>query len=76
MEYITRKEFEKLKEHGYTTSIAETILIHKKMYDEDITKSYEKLGYNVEKDMMILALENEGTVLKPVRIIEEQKGEK
>ena len=72
MEYIARKEFEKLKEHGYTTTIAETIKTHKQVFDEDLTQLYKDLGYVVDNDVMILALENEGTVLKPVKIIESE----
>lgn len=72
MEYITRKEFEKLKEHGYTDTLKEFVSFRESYFGENLRKLYEDLGYNVEKDMMILALdEKDGTILKPVRIIEE-----
>ena len=70
MEYITKKEFENIPKE-YKTTIAETIRIHKQMYNEDITKLYEDLGYDTKKDFMILASSEKGTILKPVKIKEE-----
>ena len=68
MEYITRKEFEKLTD---TLTLKEFVSFRESYFGENLRKLYEDLGYNVEKDMMILALENNGTVLKPVRIVED-----
>ncbi len=70
MEYITKKEFENIPK-GYKTTIAETIRIHKQLYNEDITKLYEDLGYDTKKDFMILASSEKGTILKPIKIKEE-----
>lgn len=70
MEYITKKEFENIPK-GYKTTIAETIRIHKQLYNEDITKLYEDLGYDTKKDLMILASSEKGTILKPIKIKEE-----
>lgn len=70
MEYITKKEFENIPKE-YKTTIAETIRIHKQMYNEDITKLYEDLGYDTKKDFMILASSENGTILKPIKIKEE-----
>lgn len=70
MEYITKREFENIPKE-YKITIAETIRIHKQMYNEDITKLYEDLGYDTKKDFMILASSEKGTVLKPIKIKEE-----
>ena len=70
MEYITKKEFENIPKE-YKTTIAETIRTHKQMYNEDITKLYEDLGYDTKKDFMILASSEKGTILKPIKIKEE-----
>lgn len=67
MEYITREEFESLP-IDYRMTLKNAIKTHKEYWGEDLTEQYENLGYDVNKDYMILASGDNGTMLKPVKI--------
>ena len=67
MEYITREEFESLP-IDYRMTLKNAIETHKEYWGEDLTEQYENLGYDVDKDYMILASGDNGTMLKPVKI--------
>ncbi|MBO7697343.1 MAG: hypothetical protein J6T10_32340 [Methanobrevibacter sp.] len=67
MEYITREEFESLP-IDYRMTLKNAIETHKAYWGEDLTEQYENLGYDVDKDYMILASGDNGTMLKPVKI--------
>ena len=72
IEYISRKEYDKLPA-DYKTTIAQTLKARQAVGDnvEELRKLYKDLGYD-EGDPMIMANENGGTVLKPVKIQESE----
>lgn len=67
MEYITRKELNDLPK-DYKMKLKKHIETHKAYWGEDLTEQYQNLGYDVNKDYMILAGSEQGTILKPVKV--------
>ena len=72
IEYISRKEYDKLPA-DYKTTIAQTLKARQAVGDnvEELRKLYKDLGYD-EEDPMIMANEKGGTILKPVKIQESE----
>ena len=70
VEYISKRDYDKLPD-DYKTTIAKTLQARQAVGDnvEKLKKLYKDLGYD-ETDPMVLANENGGTVLKPVKIQE------
>lgn len=70
VEYISKKDYDKLPD-DYKTTIAKTLQARQAVGDnvEKLKKLYKDLGYD-ETDPMVLANENGGTILKPVKIQE------
>lgn len=75
VEYISKKDYDKLPD-DYKTTIGKTLKARQAVGDniEKLRQLYKDLGYN-EDDPMVLANENGGTVLKPVKIQESKMSE-
>lgn len=75
VEYISKRDYDKLPD-DYKTTIAKTLQARQAVGDnvEKLKKLYKDLGYD-ETDPMVLANENGGTVLKPVKIQESKMSE-
>ena len=75
IEYISKKDYDKLPD-DYKTTIGKTLQARQAVGDnvEKLRQLYKDLGYD-ETDPMILANENGGTVLKPVKVQESKMSE-
>lgn len=75
VEYISKKDYDKLPD-DYKTTIGKTLQARQAVGDnvEKLRQLYKDLGYN-EDDPMVLANENGGTVLKPVKVQESKMSE-
>ena len=73
VETITKAEFDKIPD-DYKSDLKDTLKYcdFRGENKEDVIKKYTDLGYDMEKDKMILSLDKKtgSTVLKPVKIID------
>ena len=65
--YITRQYYNDLCD-GYKMTLKEHVEFETNYYGYDARKFYEDLGYDVDKDVMILEGTEKGTVLTPAKI--------
>lgn len=74
VETISRAEYDKMPNDykGTLKELVETAEFRGEN-KQDLIKQYEKMGYDVNKDKTILALEKGGTVLKPVKISDDEE---
>lgn len=65
---ITRQYYNSLC-NDYKMTLKEHVEFESRYYNYDARKFYEDLGYDVDKDVMILEGTEQGTILTPAKII-------